>query len=521
MLGMGYIDSLSLGSLAFAFSGTVTVVLSLLIYLPSRNRLARLKLPPGPSGLPLLGNVLQVPVTPIILIGDFKLARELLDKHSAKHSSRAVMEYFASRLQSYYINPTSDYWAVVPSGTVSHTVGRRLTTGIMANVRAGRTEALQGFEALLNVQLLLGDGGRNWFRHIERVSASMILSAAFGLHFPTGTEPLLIEFLDVLKDGLEAATPTASIVNAFPFLNWIPGPTPWRIRGQAVYKRQRDLYIKLFDHARLIKNVWIFSWTAAFENEGKPDGDQRRLIKQFAAAAIDTGLTIIQQTSATLHSFILACIIYPEWISVAQAQIDKVVGPDRVPSFQDRQALPYVEAIVRVRFGIPHQSTADDVIEYRGEKYFIPKGSILFSVAWAMEHNQSIYEDHDRFMPERFLDSEGNLKSEYNTSAFGFGRRVCPGIPFAERSLFINIALMLWTFNIKRSEEPDPKTGLPFHYDDSDAAFNGDLTNTPFAFPALFEPRSLQRMEVARREWAECEKDFRVLLPSETVGREE
>ncbi|KAG6853246.1 hypothetical protein C0991_005748 [Blastosporella zonata] len=131
-----------------------------------------------------------------------------------------------------------------------------------------------------------------------------------------------------------------------------------------------------------------------------------------------------------------------------------------------------------------------------------------------MEHDQSKFEDHDRFMPERFLDANGQLKPGYETSAFGFGRRLCPGIPFAERSLWSNIATLLWTFNIHRSNEPDPQTGLPFNYDDSDAGFSGALTNAPFKFPAVFEPRSPQRTEVARREWAECEKDLNVLLPA-------
>ncbi|KAG6853248.1 hypothetical protein C0991_005752, partial [Blastosporella zonata] len=90
----------------------------------------------------------------------------------------------------------------------------------------------------------------------------------------------------------------------------------------------------------------------------------------------------------------------------------------------------------------------------------------------------------------------------------------CPGVPFAERSLWSNIAALLWTFDIRRSELPDPKTGLPFKYDDSDAGFDGDLTNSPFKFPAVFEPRSPRRAEVARREWAECEKDLNVLLPA-------
>ncbi|KAJ7230251.1 cytochrome P450 [Mycena pura] len=282
---------------------------------------------------------------------------------------------------------------------------------------------------------------------------------------------------------------------------------PWRKRAQAYRKREDALYDRLVTNAVSGKASGMNTWAAEFAREDKPEGDQRRLMNQFTATAV------------SMQTFILACILYPQWIPRAQREIDTVVGPDRLPSFRDRPRLPYVEALVRetvrwrpaVRFGLPHQSTADDVVEYKGTEYFIPKGSIIFAVAWP--HEQERFENHDIFQPERFLDDTNNLKSDYETSAFGFGRRVCPGIPFVERSLWINIAMILWTFNIRKSEEPDPKTGLPFKYDDSDLAFNGELSNAPFKFPAVFEPRSVHRAEVARQEWAESEKDLNVLLP--------
>ena len=40
-------------------------------------------------------------------------------------------------------------------------------------------------------------------------------------------------------------------------------------------------------------------------------------------------------------------IHYPHIMRKAQAQIDKVVGRDRVPTFADRPHLPYIRAVVK------------------------------------------------------------------------------------------------------------------------------------------------------------------------------
>ncbi|KAF7372738.1 Steroid 17-alpha-hydroxylase/17,20 lyase [Mycena sanguinolenta] len=484
------------------------IALLAVLYLVRSRRVSRARRPPGPPGLPFLGNVLQAPVKSVFLIGDMRLAKEILEKRSAKFSSRPIIPYVR-----YYADPAQLYW-VFSKQNETHFIGRKLTTGLMAAVRAGETEPLQQFEALLNLTHLLDDGGKNWFHHIDRVSASMVLTAAFGLHCPTGQEPDLKEIVTCIVEFGKLTSLTGSIINVLPFLDIIPGPMPWRKRAQTYRKREDALYNKLITRAISGEASGMNTWTAAFAREDKPEGDQRRLIRMFVLAASET-------TAIAMHTFILACMLYPEWIPRAQREINAIVGEDRLPSFKDRPRLPYVEAIVRetlrwrpaVRFGVPHQSTADDVVEYKGKEYFIPKGSIIFAIPWAIEHEQGRFDNHDSFQPERFLNNTNNLKAGYETK--------CPGIPFAERSLWINIAMMLWAFNIHKSDEPDPNTGLPFKYDDSDSAFNGEardkqgFTNAPLKFPAVFEPRSVQRAEVVRHEWAECEKDLNALLPRE------
>jgi hypothetical protein len=64
------------------------------------------------------------------------------------------------------VDPKGDYWAFTKMGE-KHFHGRKISVGLMNGVKAGNTEALQLFEAMLTIQHLL-DGGRGWFEHINR-----------------------------------------------------------------------------------------------------------------------------------------------------------------------------------------------------------------------------------------------------------------------------------------------------------------------------------------------------------------
>lgn len=81
-------------------------------------------------------------------------------------------------------------------------------------------------------------------------------------------------------------------------------------------------------------------------------------------------------------------ILHPEVLKKAQAEIDAVVGPNRLPTFDDRPLLPYIEAVQKevlrwrpiAPMGIPHSSIQDDIVN----GYLIPKGSIVMANIWCV-----------------------------------------------------------------------------------------------------------------------------------------
>lgn len=56
-----------------------------------------------------------------------------------------------------------------------------------------------------------------------------------------------------------------------------------------------------------------------------------------------------------IQSFLLAMVLYPEAQVKAQAELDRVIGRDRLATLRDIDELPYVEALVReaLRWGPP------------------------------------------------------------------------------------------------------------------------------------------------------------------------
>jgi len=178
-------------------------------------------------------------------------------------------------------------------------------------------------------------------------------------------------------------------------------------------------------------------------------------------------------------------VLNPGVQSKAQEELDRVVGPNRLPEFSDEPELPYLRAICKevlrwqpaVPLGIPHRNIQDD--EYRG--MFIPKGSTIIVNQWHLLRNEKEFGSRtDEFRPERFLEAD---RKDF-LPAFGFGRRICPGRYMVENTLFIVISSMLHTFKIERAKDEMGRE-IPIS-----RKYTTALTSHPEPFECKIVPRS-------------------------------
>jgi cytochrome P450 len=134
----------------------------------------------------------------------------------------------------------------------------------------------------------------------------------------------------------------------------------------------------------------------------------------------------------------------------------------------------------------------------------IPKDTMVFIATWAIHHSESIYKGEDDFNPDRYL-GYARLANDYAGSpdfetrdhyGYGAGRRICPGIHLAERSMWRIAAKLLWAFEF--SQAVNPKTKLPIPIDTN--AYTPGTAQFPLPFQVQIKPRSQEHIRAIRKE---------------------
>ncbi|KAM5349119.1 hypothetical protein ACJ41O_008942 [Fusarium nematophilum] len=295
----------------------------------------------------------------------------------------------------------------------------------------------------------------------QRFSNSVIMSVIFGRRAQLGDEQLT-KMLNLMAEfGQLLFSPTKNICDLFTWLAYLPKPLQWwRPYGENLLQRTLAIYQHEVDAlSEKVKNGTAkpcFA-TALLEGTSKKEFDlteteKLMIFSTLLEAGSDTSRTAITQMVAGAAAF-------PEWTATARAHLDEVCGynAERLPSFADREKLPYIAAVVKetlrwrpfIQTGVPHELTQDDVYE----SYRFPAGTMFTWNAYALSLNENDYDDAVRFMPERFLDNDlkGPLKGHWS-----FGRRVCVGYNVGFNNVWIAAACLLYCFEFEEDTVTQP-----------------------------------------------------------------
>ncbi|WQF76450.1 Putative cytochrome P450 [Colletotrichum destructivum] len=484
----------------------------------------RSQLPPGPktirTGLkkPWLwfrelsreyGDVvyLQMGPTPTIVLGSAQAAWDLLEKRGAVFSSRPRFivggELLSGGMRGL-MAPYSPFWRR----------WRKLLHGGFMQRRSETYRPVQCLESRVLMHELLASPG-DFRRHLERYAASVIVTVTYGRRVEdVATDVVVRRNAESMGRLTSVNIPGRFAVERYPVLKHVPSfLAPWK--AEVLRQRQKDirLYTELMDEVRrkVADGVAPACFAKHLIQEQAALGMTDLEIAYTAGSPFGAG---VETSAGSLASFFLACVKFgPRFIPKAQEELDRAVGGDRLPTFQDLDGLAYVRAIasetlrwrpVAVLGGTPHASTADHV--YKG--MFIPKGSTVIAPLWSIHLNEADFPEPHEFRPERFAEQR-EYPGTLGHSAFGWGRRVCPGMHLGSASVALNIARVLWGFAVGPAKDEKGRD-----VDVDIFAYSDGFNSSPLPFPCSITPRSPRHAEVIGEEHERALEELRAY----TVG---
>ncbi|KAG1786384.1 cytochrome P450 [Suillus plorans] len=472
-------------------------------------------LPPGPPQKPLIGNYLDVPKAEpwktfsqwgklygdlvyvevlgnkLLILNDMESMRELLEKRSQKYSDRPsfVMAKYMGIENNLSFAPYGPDWRR----------GRKLVHGNVNQEAVQKYHSLQENVAARFLRDLV-EYPSEVMKHLHMATAQIIASITYGFSIDTPSNAYFDEFAETERIVLKSVVPGAYLVDMIPLLWYLPSWVPFNsIQRTAERGRQRVSDIVHHPMEQVEQDMKQGASSASFVSDHLRESGSDKVIRQqlpwVAWSIYEAGN---DTTSGTMLVFMHAMACFPEVQTRMREEIHRVVGTDRLPSFDDRGRLPYINAAIKevyrwkpnTPFGAPRKLQDADV--YRG--YHIPKGTTVMPNIWLLSRDQDSGIDPEAFSPERFLDTHVKKTAiDPYSYAFGFGRRMCPGRFLADNSVFMLVTSIVATMRISK---PKDSHGMEKPFDPP--YIPEGLASFPYPFEVDIEPVSDKAVAVVK-----------------------
>uniref|UniRef100_M1AMP0 Geraniol 10-hydroxylase n=1 Tax=Solanum tuberosum TaxID=4113 RepID=M1AMP0_SOLTU len=166
-------------------------------------------------------------------------------------------------------------------------------------------------------------------------------------------------------------------------------------------------------------------------------------------------------TSNTFEWAMVEVMRKPYIMRKAKAELAEVIGQGKAIEEASVAQLPYLQCIVKetLRLHPPVPillRKVDQDVETCG--YFVPKDSQVLVHVLSIGRDPANWDDPLTFKPERFWDSKMDVRGQdFEIIPFGGGRRICPGIPLAMRTISIMLGSLLNSFDWKAEGDIAPE----------------------------------------------------------------
>uniref|UniRef100_A0A673CBT1 Cytochrome P450 2K1-like n=1 Tax=Sphaeramia orbicularis TaxID=375764 RepID=A0A673CBT1_9TELE len=462
----------SFGSLSL-FGALLVLLLVLFIFSSSFGSEKPRNEPPGPTPLPLIGNLLQIDILcllchltykkygsvftiymgpkKMVVLAGYKTVKEALvnyaDEFGERHPALTVRN---SKKDHGVLWSNGDSWKEMRRFSLinlrDYGMGKKACEDKIIEESFYLSEELKKFkgEPCDPSQLLTNA--------VSNIISSMVYGSRFDYE-----DPEFIALIDRMSRSIKLmATPSMQFYNVLPAIGkWFSGAQK---EFQKLQVLLREYNLKVFRQLRETLNPhmcrgFVDAFFVRQQQQLKESGvidrhyndaNLEETVKHLFGAGTET-------TATTLRWILLFMIKYPKIQDQIQEEISRVVGSRKL-QYEDRNNLPFTNAVIHETqrlanvfpMSVPHRTSKD--VTFQG--YFIEKGTVVIPLLGSVLYDETEWEKPHSFHPAHFLDKDGKFVKRDAFMPFSAGRRVCLGEGLARMELFLFFTTLLQNFRL-------------------------------------------------------------------------